>query len=248
MVNCRTILIIKINHYSTIYDRLKSSGLITPSYEVYDGIDAVLNCPITRSTFSYTPGVLISSLVLLHDLTSDPYYITEASYLAAHALNYFVSDHGSFKEPACDQPGVCNTDPPTFGFSLFRGLSQLYRVSSDKSLKDGIKLYIQKSIMDIVPHCSADFNCVRRLPAGTKLALKDGSNPRDQIQFVEYVTSLAVVLGLGDEGFVATSTVDTISRTEEGTPTHTTSGAHATGHVSLFVFMFIFISFISFIF
>jgi hypothetical protein len=103
-----------------------------------------------------------------------------------------------------------------YGWALFRGLADLHAVTSDAALKTSITTFIQNSVKRILNQCTADYNCVRTLTPGESMfslpefkmyiilthtlvpkeyTFKNGTNPRDQIEAMEYLIALTRVLG-----------------------------------------------------
>jgi mannan endo-1,6-alpha-mannosidase len=179
----------------SIYAWLKSSGLITSDFDIYDGVDAATSCSIVSIKWSYNPGMLISALSQWYTLTKTASYLSDAEAFGKKSLQAFSSDTG-YVEPKCLDPTVLCKDPTGYGWALFRGLADLHAVTSDAALKTSITTFIQNSVKRILNQCTADYNCVRTLtPVPKEYTFKNGTNPRDQIEAMEYLIALTRVLG-----------------------------------------------------
>jgi rhamnogalacturonyl hydrolase YesR len=151
--------------FDKVFNWLKSSGLITSDYLVWDGLDTARNCNITKIEWSYHPGVLISALVKFNKITNDPVYMTDATGLAKKALATFLGPQG-YDEVFCSQPNSNCKTPVGFGWPLMRGFADFYHATPDKELQANIKKFIQASVSNILTHCGPDFNCIRTLNPG----------------------------------------------------------------------------------
>ncbi|KAJ3166564.1 hydrolase 76 protein [Irineochytrium annulatum] len=178
--------------------------VITPDYHVGDGLDAKSNdncsAEVNPTEWSYQPGVLIYGLAVLYNSTGKATYMSEAQMLTQTALAKFVDPaSGALYEPTCGQFGGnfnCK-DPAGYTWALFRGLAVMYQITTNTTLQAQIKTVVQTSATQMATRCtSADWNCIRTMnPVPSQYTYPNGTNPRDQIETMEILNSLALING-----------------------------------------------------
>ncbi|KAJ3115498.1 hypothetical protein HK100_001324 [Physocladia obscura] len=113
----------------TLYNWLKSSGLLNAQTGVeQDGLDAS-TCAITNWTFSYEYGVLLQFLVRLGSLSGYSYAMTDAKVFAQHAVSIFANA-GVYSD-SCES-GSCDSTGAIFRGPFFQGLAMYYQATNDQ--------------------------------------------------------------------------------------------------------------------
>ncbi|KAI8611509.1 glycosyl hydrolase family 76-domain-containing protein [Chytriomyces sp. MP71] len=183
-----------------VYAWLKSSGLITPTFVVYDGYQAddPNDCGSTKlnnAVWSYQLGELISAHSFLYTKTKDPKYLTEAMGFFGTVQSQFVQN-GIIVEPTCTaQPGFCK-NPGGYTWALYQSLPDLHAATSDPATKTAIETMLRASASANFQGCGADWNCIRTLnPVPSQYTFTNGTNPRDQFETVYLLNALAKVNG-----------------------------------------------------
>lgn len=189
--------------FDSLYKWLKTIGIITPTYTIYDGITATaINCPFSlmdTNEFSYQFGVLAEALVAMAKSSGDVSYIAEADKVVTYGMTKFVNPAtGGLYDPMCSQYGGnfrCK-DPAGYMWPVYKGLWKYYKVSTNTALKSKIQAAVTSTIKLILPQCTSDWNCIRTLnPIPKEYTLYNGTNPRDQFEAMEALLALGNILG-----------------------------------------------------
>ncbi|KAI9330730.1 glycosyl hydrolase family 76-domain-containing protein [Obelidium mucronatum] len=186
------------NEYKVLFDKtykwMLSTQLIDPvTYAVYDGLDS-RSCLRSSDMYSYHAGELIAGLAHIYRYTKDSYYLQEAHKHWGHVYSYYTRAN-VLVDPFCLIPGNCKT-PSGFMWGVYKGLGDLYLVSTDSTVKSQIATVMQASAAaNIQATCNTDWYCIRNLPPGTDHTMTNGTNPRDQFETVAILNALAQING-----------------------------------------------------
>ncbi|KAJ3109333.1 hydrolase 76 protein [Phlyctochytrium bullatum] len=198
-------------------------GMFGDNYTVYDGVYADTptvkdySCGrINAIQWSYQWGPLLSALTTWHALTKNQTYLDEAhKFYDTFAATFLDPTTGAFPftEWGCNVARCKN--PTGFAWPALKGLEYLYVATNDTARKLSIKNAVTGHAKGVVEKCtSADWNCVGSLPLGTQNTNENnGTNPRDQVEFLDTLLSLSVILGATPKQEIQTGVVTTRTRT-----------------------------------
>ncbi|KAJ3113452.1 hydrolase 76 protein [Phlyctochytrium bullatum] len=219
--------------------------VVQPDYTVIDGFNAVragdtpAQCAsdVTTDLWSYQPGVMIPGLAILYNVTQNATYLEEAQKLLDAALATFVDSSNIIYDPICRLPAqtICRKNPGGYTWALFRGLAEMYTITPNTTAKARIEAALEGTALDNGKNCpgtAADWNCIRTLdPVPKEYTFPNGTNPRDQIETMEILTSLGIVKGFAAapvNNSSSTSTPTTTSAVVTGSPASATGAAPTT--------------------
>ncbi|KAK4553055.1 i-AAA protease yme1 [Recurvomyces mirabilis] len=112
------------------WDWMSAIGLISPSYDVFDGTDDTINCSrIDHTLWSYNPSMLLYGSAMLYNYTngSQLWENRTTGLLEECACTFFTPFPNStdiMYEPACELDQTCNYDQLSFKAYLARWLSK----------------------------------------------------------------------------------------------------------------------------
>lgn len=99
-------------------------GLISDSYQIYDGTDDTDNCgSINGNQWSYNAGILLNGAAAMYNYTKgeERWRLHTGSLLDSTAKTFFAQD--IMVEPQCEPEGICNIDQLSFKAYLSRWLA-----------------------------------------------------------------------------------------------------------------------------
>jgi predicted alpha-1,6-mannanase (GH76 family) len=169
---------------------LKSSGLVTPDWTVYDGIDAADNCAISRARYSYSPGILLGALGWLYKTTNQASYASDASTLLTATLSRFAPN--GILTDSCEPN--CPLNAVTFKGPFARGLGFLYEFTPDSTVREKIKDALSKSVTAMVATCDSSWNCGNNWASG--IPNPQGRSVHDQMVSIELMTAYYKTFGI----------------------------------------------------
>ncbi|KAJ3212441.1 hydrolase 76 protein [Dinochytrium kinnereticum] len=224
------------------YDWLISSTLLLPDYRISDGVTAINSSTcgeawIDRNEWSYQPGVLMSGLAYLFKATNDQKYMIAATNVFESFSRVFVRSTplsvtigtfparviGEVWEPMCETNSFRCKDPAGYAWAAFRGMTHLYRITTNETLKQRITFIVESSASALASRCDDSWNCIRTLtPVPSEYTFPNGTNPRDQIEAVTILNALAAVRGIW-------AVRDTPTTSSTGAASSTTSVPTITG-------------------
>ncbi|KAI9326289.1 glycosyl hydrolase family 76-domain-containing protein [Zopfochytrium polystomum] len=152
-----------------------------------------------NETWSYNSGELISGLTVFHQTTGNLSYLTEATSHVTYALSAFVNASNSvIWDPACDYNGgntICK-EPSGYPWALYRGLGTYYRAAAaagvDAAGRRRIEEVMRATAKVVLGRCDERWYCIRDLnPVPKQYTFPNGTNPRDQIEAMEILNTLA---------------------------------------------------------
>ncbi|KAJ3074609.1 hydrolase 76 protein [Podochytrium sp. JEL0797] len=182
--------------FDQIYDWLKSTGIISSDYTVYDGV-TIGACAVSKQVYSYHTGELMAALSIMYQQTKNQTYLTEAQHIFAAVQRQFVTASTNVLdiEPSCSGANSTCKSPTGYHFAIYKGLANLYKATTDSSVQAQIAAVVQSSAKVNFQGCDSNWYCIRDLPKGTGFTLENGTNPRDQFETMAILNSLAVING-----------------------------------------------------
>ncbi|KAI8617399.1 glycosyl hydrolase family 76-domain-containing protein [Chytriomyces sp. MP71] len=177
-----------------IYAWLKSSGIISSTYTIYDGVSVTDCTAINQDVYSYHAGPLLSAFAAMYRKTQDSSYQTEGNNVYNAIVRQFVaSDKTLSIEPTCPTKGC--KDPNAYKWPLYRGIADWHDVTTDAGIKSSIEEVMRATATANFAGCDSSWYCIRNLPAATSFTLQNGTNPRDQFETMAILNSLAIING-----------------------------------------------------
>ena len=145
-----------------IYKWMVSSGTISPSFDVYDGIDAAPDasrgqCARANLLLSYKSGMTSGALAVLGGATKNQMYIDVAQNIFRKGVQLFTQN-GIIFDP-CESENKCSINVSAPKGTLIRGWGMLYEFSTDASIKSQIKQLLQATVENMLKTCDANWNC-----------------------------------------------------------------------------------------
>ncbi|KAI8911131.1 glycoside hydrolase [Gorgonomyces haynaldii] len=190
LLSARLYKLFKMQYYldraKQVYQWIKSSGLITSTWDIYDGLTTP-TCNITQDHYVYQPGILSAGLAYLTNATNDESYIQDAYKLFYQAqklytVNNVWTDFCEVSKPYCAD----NTATPK-GAGLL-GFTMLYQMSSDQQFRSAFKQTVLASVEKMLPQCDTQYNC-----ANTWYTGKGPANFHTQLNALALMNALIVV-------------------------------------------------------
>ncbi|KAJ3329619.1 hydrolase 76 protein, partial [Blyttiomyces sp. JEL0837] len=175
--------------------------LITDDYKVMDGVlaDNETDCSEVKmnpTPWSYHSGELITGLVNFYKATSNKTYLTEAHSLFKNVITQFVNPNRIIYEPSCEVNGgnmICK-DPNGYSWALYRSFGWLFEVSDDEEVRMEILRVMNATARNAFLICDERWYCIRDLvPPPKQYTFPNGTNPRDQIEVVTILNTLAAI-------------------------------------------------------
>ncbi|KAJ3029194.1 UNVERIFIED_CONTAM: hydrolase 76 protein [Siphonaria sp. JEL0065] len=182
-----------------VYTWMKQT-VMTPDYAIYDGVtaDDQNDCGSSKlniAEWSYQLAELISATAILYSKTKTSSYMTESHALFTRLQSRFVSPTTNILyDPNCTPAGSCKS-PTGFLWPVYKSLADLHSITPDNKIKSSIATILRASGQSNFESCNSDWNCVRTLAPGTPGMFPNGTNPRDQIETMAILNSLARVNG-----------------------------------------------------
>ncbi|KAJ3077229.1 hydrolase 76 protein [Podochytrium sp. JEL0797] len=180
--------------FNEVNDWMKSSGIITADYTVWDGLDTQEGCHLSQLQYSYASSELVSALAIMYNTTQNAVYLTEAHGHFARIQSYFTNSAGILYDPGCEAKGSCKS-PTGFLWPVYRSLSVLHGITPNATVKKDVETLLTTSAAFYFKSCQNNWDCIDVLPAGTQYTMANGTNPRQQFEIVSLLNALAVVNG-----------------------------------------------------
>nr|OQO18240.1 hypothetical protein B0A51_13574 [Rachicladosporium sp. CCFEE 5018]OQO24090.1 hypothetical protein B0A51_05933 [Rachicladosporium sp. CCFEE 5018] len=110
-----------------MWDWTNAIGLISDSYQVFDGSDDTLNCTeLNHIQWSYNTGIFLSGAAVMYNVTTgaeQAKWKTRVQGLITGANAFFYQGQGIMYEVACEPNNNCNTDQQSFKAYLLRWMT-----------------------------------------------------------------------------------------------------------------------------
>ncbi|KAJ3077237.1 hydrolase 76 protein [Podochytrium sp. JEL0797] len=177
-----------------IWAWLKSSGLVVDDgnggYAIYDNI-MTNGCTISNAAYSYEYGEVITALSAMGQ-------VDEATKAFQGLKNIFLLSSGGLG------PTACQKDPCGYNFAVYKGLSYLFKATSDSGVRGSIVSIMKANAAVVLGNCDSNWACMRNFGAGTAWTLlqPDGLNVRDQFEAVALLNAM-ISISSGVTGAVA---------------------------------------------
>ncbi|KAH6587209.1 hypothetical protein BASA50_001342 [Batrachochytrium salamandrivorans] len=176
-----------------VYTWMKTIGLITPTFHLYDGANAPTCSPLNAMELSYSLGILMGGLGMMFKATGDAVYQTDAAQFLDVGLGLYApaSSGGVLADPCETTSAGCKPNEVSPKGTFLRGLGYLYRGVSDPAIKTKIQTLVEVSAASMVTHsCDASWNCGN---VWTASGGKPSTDFHSQLNSLELMIALAVV-------------------------------------------------------
>ncbi|KIW01992.1 uncharacterized protein PV09_06502 [Verruconis gallopava] len=196
----------KYVHLATrVWNWCESVGLISPSYDVFDGTNDKLNCTqLDHTQWTYNTAIFLEGAAALWNFTNDPVWTRRVDGLLAALTSNFFSPFANATnvmfESACETAGTCNIDQYSFKAFMSRWLAKTMVLAP--WTHDHILPLLQASAVAAAQSCSGGINGVT---CGHKWYLRgwDGtSGLGQQLSALETIQSLLVFQNNGPYSLV----------------------------------------------
>lgn len=147
-----------------IYDWTKSVGLISDTYEVFDGADDKTNCVkvADQTQWSYNNAMFLHGSAFMYDITNGASVWKDrvSGFLSNAETQFFgpVVDNTKYDnimyESACERSGRCNLDQQSFKAYLARFMAKTAAVAP--FTKDKITKYLTASAVGAAKSCDGN--------------------------------------------------------------------------------------------
>ena len=88
-----------------VYDWLKSSGIITKDWQIYDGVNTLDQCSINGLMTSYKVGLLFGSLGLMYKVSGRQDFLDDANAILLKSFDRYLVN-GFITDP-CEEGDLC---------------------------------------------------------------------------------------------------------------------------------------------
>ncbi|KAL7808196.1 mannan endo-1,6-alpha-mannosidase [Trichoderma gracile] len=106
---------------SDVFEWEQKVGLISDSYDVFDGVKTEACGTVSKIQNSMNAGIFLHGAAAMYNATSSSEWKTRVDGLLKSAQSTFVKDNVLF-EAACEGQGACNVDMQSYKSFLARGL------------------------------------------------------------------------------------------------------------------------------
>ncbi|ORY29264.1 hypothetical protein BCR33DRAFT_578611 [Rhizoclosmatium globosum] len=197
------------NKVDQIWNWLRTVGLVSADYTVYDGVESN-ECVPNQQVYSYHTGELLTGMSNMYIATKDTKYLTEAHNIFASIKRQFVVNDVLSFEPSCAAGANCKS-PTGYYWAIYKGLFHLSLATPDAVVQNSVASVIRTSATANFRGCNSNWNCMRNLGVGTGFTLRDGTNVRDQFETVAILNALAVINGVVPRNGSTATTFSTVS-------------------------------------
>lgn len=208
------------------YDWVTAVGLMSPTYDVYDGTDDTLNCTqLDHLQWTYNAGLFLYGAAVMWNTTgSDVWQQRTQSIWEAASVFFTTTPPMVMYEVACEPQGNCDTDQLSFKAHLSRWMAASVKVAP--FLTADVMPYLQASAAAAAKSCSGGTDTVT---CGTKWTIEAWDNTfgvGQQMSALQVIQAnlIANVAGPVTNKTGGTSTGDSSAGTGgDGNPTLTAS-------------------------
>lgn len=123
-----------LEYGKTLYEWTKKNLQDPNDFLYYDNIK--LDGGVDKRKFSYNSGQMLQASVLLHELTNDKIYLTEAQNIAKSSYDYFFN---GFQTEGKDSFKLLKKGNVWFTSVMLRGFVELYLVDKNKEYLDAFQ-------------------------------------------------------------------------------------------------------------
>lgn len=146
-----------------VYDWLKSSGLITKDWQLYDGVNTEDQCSINGLMTSYKVGLLFGSLGLMYKVSGRQEFLNDADSLLRKSFERYLVD-GFITDP-CEAGDLCQKNqvsPKGIASGLTPGIycygiQTLYETTTNSNTKKLIEDTLVKSVNGMLKSCDSEW-------------------------------------------------------------------------------------------
>ncbi|KAK4503231.1 hypothetical protein PRZ48_006659 [Zasmidium cellare] len=143
------------------WDWMSGVGLISPTYEVFDGSDDLKNCSeLDHTQWSYNPAMLIYGTAMLANFTNEVVWKNRTEGLLTSIENSFFSPYKNatniMYEAACEPVDTCDNDQFSFKAYLSRWMAKASVVYP--SIAPSVRKYLSTSAQAACQSCTGGDN------------------------------------------------------------------------------------------
>lgn len=167
-----------LDHAIKVYDWLVGPvNVITRDGKVYDGVNSDSCGSIVTSEHSYNAGLFLGGAALLFEATKDQKYMRDIRRVLTNYESVFVRDN-IFIDPCEVTDEVCRRNQAQFkGVAIF-SLNYVHQYSTDSSIKNKIKTWIETSASEMFKTCNDAWECSNFwLPGSNGLKKRQATEP-----------------------------------------------------------------------
>ncbi|KAJ3302832.1 hydrolase 76 protein [Kappamyces sp. JEL0829] len=200
-----------------IYQWMKTTGLVSSDWKVYDGIDADRGCAINGDLASYQTGFLTGGLAWLFQASKKPELLTDAHSLFAAALPKFAPN-GIITDTCESASAGCFANQVSPKGTMVRGWGYLYEFTTSAQIKTQLKQVLQSSVQAMLKTCDNSYNCGNAWSTQTYTS----SNVHFQMNSLELMTAYLKTFSAGPVGknnaAAAPKAAPTVATNQDGPP------------------------------
>jgi mannan endo-1,6-alpha-mannosidase len=146
---------IHLEQFDQIYSWLKSSGIVSSTFQVADGV--IADCTTTDVFWSYNAGMLLAALGEYRLATGQSKYDEDSKLLLRKTLDLFAPN--GILTDGCEADYSCKENLSQFKGPLARGLQAMFLGTVDQKLKSDIKQVVDASLNAMMKTCDNLYNC-----------------------------------------------------------------------------------------
>ncbi|EME45735.1 glycoside hydrolase family 76 protein [Dothistroma septosporum NZE10] len=190
------------------WEWMSDIGLVSPSYQVFDGSDVLKNCSeLDHTQWTYNPAVMIYGTAALANLTDDPIWKNRTEGLLTSIENTYFSVFPNatdiMVESACEPTNNCDDDQLSFKAYLSRWLAKSAVVYP--AILPNVQKYLTTTALGVAKACTGNATgdaCGQKWYTGGF----DGRTGYDQqLTALETVQALLLLNGAAPKMFPDTS-------------------------------------------
>lgn len=173
-----------ISQGQQLYNWMKTVGIVTSDFTVYDGLDTKSNtCSINGAIFSYQTGFLTGALAWMYQATKTASFISDANSLFTAALTKFAPNN--IVTDPCETGNSCALNSVSTKGTMLRGWGYLNEFTTSSTVKNQLKSVLRASVDAMLQTCDSNLNCGNNWSTKTFTS----SNVHFQMNSMELITT-----------------------------------------------------------
>lgn len=141
-----------------LYSWMKTVGIVTSDFTVYDGLDTKSNtCTINGAVFSYQTGFLTGALAWMYQSTKTSSFISDANSLFTAAATKFAPNN--IVTDPCEAGDKCPANQVSTKGTMVRGWGYLNEFTTSDSVKRQLQTVLRTSVDAMLQTCDSNMNC-----------------------------------------------------------------------------------------
>ncbi|KAI8893358.1 glycoside hydrolase [Globomyces pollinis-pini] len=150
-----------LDHADKIVQWLKKGLIDQNNFTIYDNIvsGSPDQCAIEYSVHSYNAGMIASSLAFLSKATGKDEYMALSENIVGAGLKVFTSKSILIDQCELTPKDTCELNKVTPKGIFIRGISDVYTMTKNETLKSQIKTALVTSMNALTPFCDDQWNC-----------------------------------------------------------------------------------------